>query len=88
MGCIFAIIGLAAPRLFLAILYLFTSVPNEIFKGWFWPLLGFFFLPTTTLAYIGAKFWSESGSIEWWGVLLIILGILIDLGSAKSAKSS
>jgi hypothetical protein len=43
-----------------------------------WPLLGFFLLPTTTLAYAVAQ--NRYGGVEGIGLLLLILGVLVDLG--------
>jgi hypothetical protein len=45
-------------------------------------LLGFFFLPTTTIAYAIAQneFTTVTGGVEATGIVLIVLGIVIDLG--------
>ncbi len=43
-----------------------------------WPLLGFFFLPTTTLCYAIAA--NELDGFTGWGAALTILGVLIDAG--------
>jgi hypothetical protein len=42
------------------------------------PLLGFFFLPTTTLTYAVAE--NEVGGMRGWGLALVIFGALLDLG--------
>jgi hypothetical protein len=41
-------------------------------------LLGFFFLPTTTLAYAVAE--NELDGLSGWGLALVIFGALLDLG--------
>jgi hypothetical protein len=45
-------------------------------------LLGFLFLPTTTIAYAIAQneFTTVTGGVEATGIILIVLGIVIDLG--------
>ena len=45
-------------------------------------MLGFLFLPTTTIAYAIAQneFTTVTGGIEATGIVLIVLGIVIDLG--------
>ena len=45
-------------------------------------MLGFFFLPTTTIAYAIAQneFTTVTGGVEATGIVLIVLGIVIDLG--------
>lgn len=82
MGCLFAIVALITPRFILIILWLFTNYLNTAFSSGWWGLLGFFFLPTTTIAYAIAQneFTTVTGGIEAMGIVLIVLGIVIDLG--------
>jgi len=82
MGCLFALVALITPRFILFCLWLFTNYLNTaISSGWL-GLLGFFFLPTTTIAYAVAQneFTTLSGGLETAGVLVIILGVAVDLG--------
>ena len=82
MGCLFAIVALITPRFVLFILWLFTDYLNTaISSGWL-GLLGFLFLPTTTIAYAVAQneFTTITGGLETTGVLIIILGVAVDLG--------
>lgn len=81
MGCLFAIVALITPRFVLFVLWLFGDYLNVISSGWL-GLLGFFFLPTTTIAYAIAEneFVSAGGSLETVGVLVIVLGVAVDLG--------
>jgi hypothetical protein len=49
------------------------------FKTNLWPLLGFLFMPYTTCAYaIGMN---ETGGFQGWSLLLLIIGVVLDLGS-------
>ena len=84
MGCLLALLALISPRLVLFLLWIFSDVLSRAFDSWFVPLLGFFLLPWTTLAY--AAFW-DSGrhvtGIEWF---FIVLAFLIDLGSYGSGR--
>ena len=82
MGCLFAIVALITPRFILIILWLFTNYLNTAFSSGWWGLLGFFFLPTTTIAYAIARneFTNATGGVEATGIVLIVLGIVIDLG--------
>jgi hypothetical protein len=61
-------------------LWLFSDLLSRAFDSWFVPLLGFFLLPWTTLAY--AVMWSASSDrvsgFEWF---IVILAFVIDLGS-------
>ncbi|HEX5627396.1 MAG TPA: hypothetical protein VFY08_05185 [Actinomycetota bacterium] len=82
MGCLFAIVALITPRFILIILWLFTNYLNTAFSSGWWGLLGFLFLPTTTIAYAIAQneFTTVRGGVEATGIILIVLGIVIDLG--------
>lgn len=61
-------------------LWLFSDLLSRAFDSWFVPLLGFFLLPWTTLAY--AVMWSASSNrvsgFEWF---IVILAFVIDLGA-------
>ena len=82
MGCLFALIALITPRFILFILWLFTNYLNTAFSSGWWGLLGFLFLPTTTIADAIAQneFTTVTGGIEAAGIILIVLGVVIDLG--------
>ena len=82
MGCLFALIALITPRFILFILWLFTNYLNTAFSSGWGGLLGFLFLPTTTIAYAIAQneFTTVTGGIEAAGIILIVLGVVIDLG--------
>jgi hypothetical protein len=82
VGCLFAIVAVITPRFVLFILWWFTDYLNTAFSSGWWGLLGFFFLPTTTIAYAVAQneFTTITGAIETAGILVIILGVVIDIG--------
>ncbi len=88
MGCLIALLGLLTPRFVLALLWLFSDYLDRAFESGWWPLLGFFLLPTTTLAYALARnsFTSPDGGLEALGVLVIVLGVLLDFGLVGGAK--
>ncbi|MGA9160449.1 MAG: hypothetical protein WB297_06245 [Actinomycetota bacterium] len=82
MGCLFALVALITPRFILFILWLFTDYLNTAFSSGWWGLLGFIFLPTTTIAYAIAQneFTTVTGGIEAMGIVVIVIGVAIDLG--------
>ncbi len=88
MGCLLALLGLLTPRFVLVLLWLFSDYLDRAFESGWWPLLGFFLLPTTTLAYALARnsFTSPDGGLEALGVLVIVLGVLLDFGLIGGAK--
>ena len=51
MPCFVAVLALLSPRLALIAMALFSDVLSRAFDSWLLPLLGFFILPWTTLAY-------------------------------------
>jgi len=78
VGCLIALLGLITPRFIMVMLWLFTNYLNRAFDSFFWPFLGFIFLPTTTLAYAVAQ--NSFDGIRGFGLFLLILGVLIDFG--------
>ena len=60
-------------------LWLFSDLLSRAFDDWFVPLLGFFLLPWTTLAY--AAMWSSSDRVSGFEWFIVILAFVIDLGS-------
>ena len=80
MGCLVVLLAFISPRLALFGIFLFSDLLSDAFDSWFVPLLGFFLLPWTTLAY--AVMWAAStnevSGFEWF---IVILAFLIDLGS-------
>lgn len=51
MPCFVALLVLFFPRIVLVLVFLFTHYLNRAYHGLLIPLLGFFFLPITTLVY-------------------------------------
>lgn len=78
MPCFLVILGMFMPRLVLFFGWLF-GVTNKGFEGWLWPLLGFIFMPFTTLVWGLAHAYGESTRGIW--LVLFIFAVLLDLGS-------
>jgi len=85
MACCLVALCMMAPRLALAVFYFFTDY-FEAFQTWYWPLLGFLFMPFTTLTYMGAM-WNNDGSVSGWWLVLMIVAVIFDLGSNGSAST-
>jgi hypothetical protein len=86
MPCLVVLLALISPRLALFALWLFSDVVGDAYDSWIVPLLGFFVLPWTTLAYAGM--WS-AGTNEVYGFEWFIVGVafVIDLGSYAGGGS-
>ena len=79
MCCVLALLALVGPRVVLALLWIFTNYLNRAFDTFLWPLLGFFFLPWTTIAYAIAQ--NElGGALNGIGILVLAVGFLFDIG--------
>jgi hypothetical protein len=80
MPCLVALLALISPRLALFALWLFSNLLDRAYEGWLLPLLGFFLLPWTTLAY--AVMWDYGtrtvDGFEWF---IVALAFVVDLGS-------
>jgi hypothetical protein len=78
MCCVLVLLAFLGPRIALALLWLFTNYLSRAFDMWLWPLLGFLFLPWTTIAFAIAQ--NELGGPSGIGLLVIALGFLADIG--------
>lgn len=80
MPCAIAAVAFFFPRLVILLMVLLGTYIGDAYKTTIWPLLGFFFMPYTTLAYAWA--WhSGSGSVQGFGLFVVILAVLTDLGT-------
>jgi hypothetical protein len=79
MPCLLTLIILAFPRVALVLLWLFSNYLDRAYHGLLIPLLGFIFLPITTIAYA----WMMNSHLPLQGVNLVILivAVLLDVGS-------
>ena len=78
MCCVLILLGLFTPRIVLFILWLFTNYLSRAYDGFVLPLLGFLFLPATTLAYAIAQ--NELGGVNGLGLIVVLIGLAIDIG--------
>jgi CDP-diglyceride synthetase len=79
VGCLLALLALFSPRLALVALWLFGDLLSRAFDSWLVPLLGFFLLPWTTLAY--AAMWSSGDRVNGFEWFLVILAFGADIGA-------
>jgi len=86
MGCLLLILLLAFPRVALVLLFLFSHYLQRAYHGLLLPILGFIFLPLTTLAYA----WMVNTGQPTTGVNLIILiiAVVIDVGGLSGGAYS
>lgn len=86
MGCLAGCLALAFPRVVIVLLVIFGDYIGRAYDHFIFPLIGFFFLPYTTLAYAAAI--NTRGSVEGLWILLIVVAVLADLGSYGGGERS
>lgn len=78
MPCLIALFALFLPRVVIALMVIFSDYIGRAYDGLLWPLLGFLFLPYTTLAYAVAV--NENGSVSGLWLAVVVLAVLADIG--------
>jgi hypothetical protein len=78
MPCFIGCLALATPRLALALVFFFSNYLGRAYETTIWPLLGFFFMPLTTLAYAWAM--NSVGSVSGMHLVVVVVAVLLDLG--------
>ena len=79
MPCFLGCLALIFPRVVIILVAIFSRYLHDAYDTWIWPVIGFFFLPLTTLAYAWA--WHNGGTqIEGIEFVAIVLAVLFDLG--------
>jgi hypothetical protein len=78
MPCLILIVFLAFPRIALLLLFFLSTYLERAYHGLLVPLIGFIFLPLTTLAYA----WMVNTGQPTAGVnlLILLITVVIDLG--------
>jgi hypothetical protein len=84
MPCLLLILFLAFPRIALLLLFFFSNYLERAYHGLILPLLGFLFLPLTTLAYA----WMANTGQPTTGVnlLILIVAAVVDLGGVGGGE--
>jgi hypothetical protein len=91
MGCLIALFALISPRLALVLLWLFDDLLGRAYDSAIVPILGFFLLPWTTLAYAAFWYWGHGlhvVGIEWFFVVLAFLADIGAYGGGRRAQTS
>jgi hypothetical protein len=87
MGCCLIVGVLAAsPRLILFGLWLFTDYLSRFGMPFIWGLVGFLFVPCTTIAYAIAQ--NSFGGLQGWGTVIFAAGIVLDIMVYSSGRRS
>jgi hypothetical protein len=86
MPCILTLLALVFPRIVLVVLFFFTSYLDRAIPSILVLLLGFLFLPLTTLVYAWTM--NVHGVVEGIYLIAIIIAVIFDLGSLGGGEVS
>ncbi|HJW50318.1 MAG TPA: hypothetical protein VJ726_12965 [Candidatus Limnocylindria bacterium] len=78
MCCLLVLLAFFTPRIVLFLLWLFSDYLSRAFETALWPILGFFFLPATTIGYAIAQ--NEFGGLNGLGIVAVLIGLAVDVG--------
>ena len=85
MPCLVLIVLLAFPRIALVLIFLFSNYLQRAYHGLLLPLIGFLFLPLTTLAY--AWMVNTRQPIAGINLVILVIAVVIDLGGLGHGAS-
>ena len=88
MPCFVGCLALILPRVTIVLVVVFSDYIGRAYHTTVWPLIGFLFMPLTTLAYAWAI--NTNGSVSGAYLAVVVVAVLLDLGlvggSARSRR--
>ena len=85
MPCFFALGALILPRFTIVYLWFFSNWFAGVFQSMLWPILGFFFAPTTLLWYSVVEQFFD-GTWGLFQIMVLVLAIMTDASPSVSKK--
>jgi hypothetical protein len=79
MPCLMIFLILLFPRVILFLMWLFSNTLDRAYHGLVIPLLGFIFLPITTIVY--AWLVTSGLPLEGFNLVILVIAVLLDAGS-------
>lgn len=80
MGCLLGCAALFFPRVVLILIWMFTDYLDGVWSTLLWPIVGFFLMPLTTIAYAFAIH-QGNGTVGGIGLAAIIVAAVFDASS-------
>lgn len=80
MPCLLALLAVFFPRIVIVLVFVFSRYLQSAYETLLWPVLGFIFMPFTTLAYAFAVN-STNGNVNGMYLAVVVIAVLMDLGS-------
>jgi hypothetical protein len=75
-----------APRFAIVLVVVLSDYIGRAYESMLWPLLGFLFMPLTTLAYAWAI--NSGGSVAGLRLVVVVIAVLMDLGLVGGSAAS
>ena len=85
MPVLLALLALLAPRIAIALIWMFTTLFDGLFTSSLWPVLGFIFLPTSLLWYTVVLHWF-GGVWSLWTIVGLVIALIIDVSPASEHR--
>jgi len=84
MPCLLLLVVVAFPRVVLLLMFLLSTYLTRAYHGLLIPLLGFIFLPLTTIVYA----WEVNSHYPTQGVYLLalVIAVVIDFGGLSGGE--
>ena len=86
MGCMILLLSLIGPRVALGFVWIFTILVDRAYDNVIVPILGFVFLPWTTLVYALAYDGNGVSAIGWFFVAMAALGDVSSITAARRGQ--
>ena len=86
MPCLIGCLALLTPRLAILLVFFHTNYIGRAYETGLWPLLGFVFMPLTTLAYAWAV--NTNATVTGIYLVVVVIAVLIDLGLVGTSASA
>lgn len=84
MPCLLVVAILAFPRAILVLMFFFSTYLQRAYHGLLLPLLGFLFLPLTTVVY--AWLVNSGRPLEGINLLYLVIAVVIDAGGLSGGE--
>jgi len=85
-GCLFVLVAMISPRLAFILIWIFSDRISIAFDNFFVPLLGFLFLPITSVVYV--LVYDPIAGVNGLGWFLVVFAFLVDLGAYSGSRYS
>lgn len=86
-NCLIVLVSILFPRLSMIVIAIITNWFSEAYETVMWPIIGWFLMPFTTLAYM-ATMLNNNHEISGSWFFLICAAVFLDISFASSSSSS